>query len=114
MLLSSGSLMQTNSKLRATSNFRGSNSNPMQLADIMSNTSMLQTNMSQSTMIDSSQPMKQKRSLNFINKKREAERIDQENIQIMKRLQTQTVSPHLDTKVIRRQMHEIEKYKKTI
>jgi len=47
---------------------------------------MLQTNMSKSTMIDSSQPVKQKRSLNFINKKKEAERIDIENAQIMKRL----------------------------
>lgn len=65
-------------------------------------------------MIDSSQPLQQKRSLNFIHKKREAERIDQENAQIMKRLQQQTVSPCLDTKVIRKQMQEISRYKKTI
>lgn len=75
MLLSGGSLFKSGKPGRAFSNVRGAT----QLADILTNTSMLQTNMSQSTMIDSSQPLKQKRSLNFINKKREAERIDQEN-----------------------------------
>lgn len=39
--------------------------------------------MSTTTMVDSSRPVKQKRSLNFINKKKEAERIDIENAQLM-------------------------------
>ena len=39
--------------------------------------------MSSSTIVDSSHPLKQKRSLNFINKKKEAERIDIENAQLM-------------------------------
>ena len=83
-------------KQRANSHFRGT----FNLNDMLSNQSLLQTNMSSSTMIDSSQPMKQKRSLNFINKKREAERIDLENAQLMKRLQQLSVSPHIDTKNI--------------
>ena len=70
--------------------------------------------MSQSTMIDSSRPVKQKRSLNFYNKKKEAERIDMENANMMKRLQTTHVSPHIDHNNIRKQMQEIDKYKKTI
>mmetsp|Transcript_39798 Transcript_39798/g.52105 ORF Transcript_39798/g.52105 Transcript_39798/m.52105 type:complete len:106 (+) Transcript_39798:770-1087(+) len=70
--------------------------------------------MSSSTMIDSSRPVKQKRSLNFYNKKREAERIDIENEKLMKRLESMQVSPHLDHKSIRRQMEEVQKYKKTI
>jgi hypothetical protein len=65
-------------------------------------------------MIDSSQPLNQKRSLNFINKKREAERIDNENAQLMKRLNEQSVSSHIDTKLIRKQMADIQKYKKSI
>lgn len=70
--------------------------------------------MSSSTMIDSSRPVKQKRSLNFYNKKKEAERIDVENEKLMKRLEAMQVSPHLDNKNIRREMEAINKYKKTI
>ena len=51
--------------------------------EVLSNHSLLQSNMSSSTMIDSTRPMKQKRSLNFITKKREAERIDEENALFM-------------------------------
>ena len=66
-------------KQRANSHF----GQTMNLNDILSNQSLLQSNMSSSTMIDSSRPIKQKRSLNFHNKKREAERIDTENAVIM-------------------------------
>ena len=53
-------------------------------------------------MIDSSRALKQKRSLNFINKKREAERIDVENAHLMKRLEKLGVSPHIDQRNIKR------------
>ena len=45
--------------------------------------SALNTNASQSTIIESARILKPKRSLNFINKKHEAERIDTENEKIM-------------------------------
>ena len=64
--------------------------------------------------MDSTRPLQQKRSLNFINKKREAERIDEENEKIMKRLNSLSVSPHLDAKIIKKQMEDINKYKRTI
>ena len=70
--------------------------------------------MSSSTMIDSSRPVRQKRSLNFYNKKKEAERIDIENEKFMKRLESMQVSPHLDVRNIKKQMNDINKYRQTI
>ena len=45
--------------------------------------SALHTNASTGSIMDSGRLLKQKRSLNFINKKQEAERIDTENEKIM-------------------------------
>ena len=97
-------------KQRSGSQFRQT----MNMNDILSNQSLLQTNMSTSTMIDSSRALKQKRSLNFINKKRDAERIDFENAQLMKRLEKLGVSPHIDQRNIKRQMDKVKTYKKAI
>lgn len=82
MLLSGQKSAQKSSGVfqnRAQSHVRGT-FNPI---EVLSNHSLLQSNMSSSTMIDSTRPMKQKRSLNFITKKREAERIDEENALFM-------------------------------
>lgn len=86
----------------------------LNLNEILSNQSLLQSNMSSSTMIDSSRPVRQKRSLNFYNKKKEAERIDLENEKFMKRLESMQVSPHIDNRNIRKQMEEMQKYRRTI
>ena len=118
MLLSQGRSLKDNVfKQRAHSQFRGTNyGQPMQLNlnEILSNQSLLQSNMSSSTMIDSSRPVRQKRSLNFYNKKKEAERIDLENEKFMKRLESMQVSPHIDNRNIRKQMEEMQKYRRTI
>ena len=67
-------------KQRANSHFRQT----ININDLLSNQSLIHSNnTSSSTMIDSSRPTKQKRSLNFINKKKEAERIDAENTILM-------------------------------
>lgn len=114
MLLSHGKMPKVKEiaiKQRASSQFRG---HQLSVNEMMSNYSLMHTNMSQSTLVDSSRPVNQKRSLNFYVKKKEAERIDEQNAILMKRLQSTQVSPHLDNKNIRRQMEEIKKYKRTI
>ena len=96
---------------RAMSLVRGS----INATDLLSrNNTFLQSNASTSNILDASKDLKQKRSLNFISKKREAERIDQENRQFLKKLNNLSVSPHLDTKMMKRQYEEVKKYRKTI
>ena len=96
---------------RAMSLVRGS----INATDLLSqNRSLLHSNASSSNILDTSKDIKQKRSLNFIMKKREAERIDAENQQFLKKLNSLSVSPHLDTKMMKRQYKEVKKYKKTI
>lgn len=56
----------------------------MNLNEILAaNNSSLQTNASSSSIIDTGRILKPKRSLNFLTKKQEAERIDEENEKIM-------------------------------
>ena len=96
---------------RAMSLVRGS----MQATDLLSaNNTFVASNASTNNILDTSKEIKQKRSLNFILKKREAERIDQENQMLLKKLNSLQVSPHLNTVTMKKQYNDVKKYKKTL
>ena len=79
---------------RAKSHFRGIQ-NPLELLSNNSVGNAMDVSMTNGSIAETDRASSQKKSLNFLLKKKEAERIDEENAFLLKRLQKIKPTPHI-------------------